>query len=79
MTYLIIIYTLHHAWFNVYPMGKIICTIKSWWQDRRMEIQTLFETLYLFYTSPIDEEYILAKQFAANDAYQIDQIPEILQ
>ncbi len=44
-------------------MGKIICTIKSWWEQQRDNAQDFFQTLYTFYTAPVEAEIIVVPQY----------------
>lgn len=45
-------------------MGKIICTIKSWWEQKQENAQDFFQTLYEFYTAPVDAEPMVVPVYA---------------
>lgn len=41
-------------------MGKLICTIKSWWEQQKDNTQDFFQTLYTFYTAPVEGDLVPA-------------------
>lgn len=58
-------------------MGKIICTIKSWWEEQKQDIRTLFETLYLFYTAPVEEEYLPVQQLTSQEILHLQELQKV--
>ena len=52
-------------------MGNVICTIKSWWEQQKENAQDFFETLYTFYTAPVEAEVVTVP------AYHQQQYPHM--